>query len=399
MADYDIVTVGGGLGGAAIAKAMAERGYKVLVTEREKKFKDRVRGEWTAPWGVAEAKELGIYDALLAAGGHHTPIMGIQAGPMPMPVRNLIEESALGIAPLAMFHPDMQECVIAEATKAGAEVRRGVKARNVTPGREPTVEIESNGGTETVSARLVVGADGRNSMVRKWGNFEVTETEPAQILAGVLIDNAKLEQDKNVIVFNPVVNQIAIIFPQSGSRARAYFGYRSASSTRLQGDGDFQKLIDMSIQTGAAAALYEGVTQAGPVASFEGYDSFVEHPYKDSVALVGDAAQTSDQTWGQGLSVALRDVRLLRDALLETDDWDAAGHKYAEASNWCFQHIRRLEDWLTLIVMTPGAEGDAARAKALPRLMADPGCLPDTHIAGPELAPADEAAYAKLFGE
>ena len=41
MADYDIVTVGGGLGGAAIARAMAERGYKVLVTERETKFKDR----------------------------------------------------------------------------------------------------------------------------------------------------------------------------------------------------------------------------------------------------------------------------------------------------------------------------------------------------------------------
>lgn len=399
MADYDIVTVGGGLGGAAIAKAMAERGYRVLVAERETKFKDRVRGEWTAPWGVAEAKELGIYDALMAAGGHHTPIMGIQAGPMPMPVRNLIEESALGIPPLTMYHPDMQECAIAEAAKAGAEVRRGVKARNVTPGKEPTVEIGSDGGTETVSARLVVGADGRNSMVRKWAGFEVTEAEAEQILAGVLIDNAKLDQDKNVIVFNPVVNQIAIIFPQSGSRARAYFGYRSASGTRLQGDGDFQKLIDMSIQTGVSAALFEGVTQAGPVASFEGYDSFVEHPYKDGVALVGDAAQTSDQTWGQGLSITLRDVRLLRDALLESDDWETAGHKYAEASNWCFQHIRKVEDWLTLIVMTPGAEGDAARAKALPRLMADPSNLPDTHTVGPELSPADEAAYSRLFGD
>jgi 2-polyprenyl-6-methoxyphenol hydroxylase-like FAD-dependent oxidoreductase len=316
-----------------------------------------------------------------------------------MPVRNLIEESALGIPPLTMYHPDMQECAIAEAAKAGAEVRRGVKARKVTPGREPTVEIEADGGTETVSARLVVGADGRNSMVRKWGGFEATESEAAQILAGVLLDNIKCDDTKNVIVFNPVSNQIALIFPQGGGKARAYVGFRTASSDRLQGDGDFQKLIDMSIQTGASAALFEGVTQAGPVASFEGYDSFVEHPYRDGVALVGDAAQTSDQTWGQGLSITLRDARLLRDALLESDDWEAAGHKYAEASNWCFQHIRKVEDWLTLIVMTPGAEGDAARAKALPRLMADPGCLPDTHMIGPELAPADEAAYSKLFGE
>ena len=41
--DYDIITVGGGLGGAALAKAMAEQGYRVLVVEREEQFKDRGR--------------------------------------------------------------------------------------------------------------------------------------------------------------------------------------------------------------------------------------------------------------------------------------------------------------------------------------------------------------------
>ena len=40
---YDIITVGGGLGGSAIAKAMAEHGARVLVLEREKQFHDRVR--------------------------------------------------------------------------------------------------------------------------------------------------------------------------------------------------------------------------------------------------------------------------------------------------------------------------------------------------------------------
>ena len=64
---YDIVTVGGGLGGAAIAKAMAEQGAQVLVLEREKQFHDRVRGEGLAPWGGAEAAQLGVNDALEAA--------------------------------------------------------------------------------------------------------------------------------------------------------------------------------------------------------------------------------------------------------------------------------------------------------------------------------------------
>ena len=55
---YDIITVGGGLGGSSLAKAMAERGAQVLVLERERQFKDRVRGEQIHPWGVAEMREL-----------------------------------------------------------------------------------------------------------------------------------------------------------------------------------------------------------------------------------------------------------------------------------------------------------------------------------------------------
>ena len=61
---YDIVTVGGGLGGCALAKVMAEAGARVLVVERETQFRDRVRGEYIEQWGVAEARKLGIYEML-----------------------------------------------------------------------------------------------------------------------------------------------------------------------------------------------------------------------------------------------------------------------------------------------------------------------------------------------
>ena len=69
--DPDIVVVGGGIGGSALATIMAREGFDVLLLEKTKEHVDRVRGEWIAPWGVKELQTLGLYDAMMGAGGHH----------------------------------------------------------------------------------------------------------------------------------------------------------------------------------------------------------------------------------------------------------------------------------------------------------------------------------------
>jgi 2-polyprenyl-6-methoxyphenol hydroxylase-like FAD-dependent oxidoreductase len=117
VATYDIVTIGG----AALAKGMAERGYRVRVVERETQFRDRVRGEFVFPWGVAESKQLGVYD------------QGVECG------------------------------------------------------RRAEVVLQSGDRSETVSARLVIGADGRASLTRKWGEFASHVHPPGNIIAGVLL--------------------------------------------------------------------------------------------------------------------------------------------------------------------------------------------------------------------
>jgi 2-polyprenyl-6-methoxyphenol hydroxylase-like FAD-dependent oxidoreductase len=67
--NFDAIIVGGGLAGSSIARQLALSGRKILVLERETKFKDRVRGENILPWGVSFARRLDILDELLAAGG------------------------------------------------------------------------------------------------------------------------------------------------------------------------------------------------------------------------------------------------------------------------------------------------------------------------------------------
>src|SRR5688572_25720945 len=131
---YDIITVGGGLGSSSLAKAMAERGKRVLVLERELKFKDRVRGEYLCPWGVAEARTLGAYDLIKNSCGVDAPWLEMGTGP-----RNLPATTPQSLPALGFCHPEMQETLLAAAEKAGAEVRRGVNVTGIMTGREPKV--------------------------------------------------------------------------------------------------------------------------------------------------------------------------------------------------------------------------------------------------------------------
>src|SRR4030095_15292210 len=116
--DVDVITIGGVLGGSALASAVARSGRSVLVLEREKEFKDRVRGENMLPWGVAAARRLGIYDDLIAAGGHPPRSFTVYTRGVAGPPRDLAVTTPGGDLTLNIFHPDMQESLIARAQDA-----------------------------------------------------------------------------------------------------------------------------------------------------------------------------------------------------------------------------------------------------------------------------------------
>lgn len=122
--EYDIITVGGGLAGATLAKAMAENGARVLVVERERQFKDRVRGEGTFPWGVAELQKLGVYELLLSTCARSIRWEDMYIGGVHTEHRDLIATSLQRLPMLNWVHQEMEEVLIQAAQDAGAEVRR-----------------------------------------------------------------------------------------------------------------------------------------------------------------------------------------------------------------------------------------------------------------------------------
>ncbi len=88
----------------------------------------------------------------------------------------------------------------------------------------------------------------------------------------------------------------------------------------------------------------------------------------------------------------------LRDQLLSTDDWNAAGERYAEEQHRQFQVIRTLEDWLRSMFLETGPEADARRAKALPLIAQDDTRMPDLFGLGPD-APINNTIRRRFFGE
>ena len=245
----------------------------------------------------------------------------------------------------------------------------------------------------------MVGVDGRTSLVRKWVGFTVKQDPQRLQIAGVLFEEMPVPpEDASHAVFNPSLGQTAYLFPQGGGRVRAYIVNHKETHRRLQGAADIQRFVEESVKAGAAAEWYAGARAIGPLATFDGADTWVEHPYKDGVALVGDAAAASDPTWGQGLSLTLRDVRVLRDQLLNQDNWDVAGHAYAEEHDRHYGAIHTVDNWSTEILLNTGPEAEAHRARALPLIAQDGTRVPDHQFSGPDL-PVNETVRRRFFGE
>src|SRR5580704_6434788 len=131
MSSPEVVIVGGGISGTALANALAGAGRSVTVLERSTEYVDRVRGEYMHPWGVAEAQQLGVIDALERAGGMYLTrfvpydecLTPDQAEAAAVPLAAMVPNVP---GSLSLRHPVACDALEQAAVEAGAEVVRGV---------------------------------------------------------------------------------------------------------------------------------------------------------------------------------------------------------------------------------------------------------------------------------
>jgi hypothetical protein len=89
---------------------------------------------------------------------------------------------------------------------------------------------------------------------------------------------------------------------------------------------------------------------------------------------------------------------VLRDHLLRSGDWDAAGHTYADEHDGYAGRMHTFHQWMTAMYLATGPDADARRARAMPLIGQDPSRQPDALFVGPDL-PVNEAVRKRFFGE
>ncbi len=390
---FDTVIVGAGIAGGALGTVLARAAHSVLLLERSLVHEDRVRGEWIAPWGVLEAKRLGLYDEIRAAGGHHlarqiTYVDGIDpAHAQVVPLEALVPDAP---GPLTYGHPALCNLLDASAVRAGATLLRGVEQVQVEAGAAPCVRYRHAGASHTARCRLVVGADGRASSVRRQAGIALHEDPAHHLMSGLLVEDAH-GWPEEVETTGTEGDVHFLAFPQGGGRVRLYLCYPLEQRGRLAGpDGPRRFLEAFRLRCVPGSEHLAGARPAGPCPSYANFDTWTDEPFTPGLVLVGDAAGYNDPITGQGLSITLRDVRIVRDLLLANADWSAGVFKpYAEERADRMRRLRLSAALVARLFAEFDPDAQARRRRAFERLAQNPliGIPLASAFLGPDLVP------------
>jgi len=393
----EVVIIGAGIGGSALATVLARAGIAVTILEKSLVHIDHVRGEWIAPWGVAETQRLGLYETLIAAGGHHLARHisygdDVEAKTAESQVLDLTAFENAGFKPpLCMRHPEMCDLFNAEAIESGAELLRGVAELQIIAGAAPEVRFRHDGVDRKFNPRIVVGADGRNSVVRSQVGIEQHRDRTHHLMAGMLVDGTSgWPPDLQIFGTEARINFLA--FPQSPERVRLYICYAIDDKRRFAGADNQTRFLDaFHLPTVPGSEYLANGTPSGPCNSYGNEDTWTDVPYVPGVVLIGDAAGHNDPIIGQGLSITYRDVRIVRDLMLENRNW-APGifRPYAEERCERMRRLRLTASTLSILNAEFGEHARERRLKVREERMRNnfPDLAPVTFV-GPEILPAE----------
>src|SRR5688572_10581126 len=176
--DYDAIVVGARCAGSPTAMLLARKGYRVLLVDRATFPSDTVSTHLIHHPGVASLNRWGLLDRVVATGCPPIHTYAFDFGPFTISGVPGIDEAPVAYAPRRTV---LDEILVDAASEAGAEVREGFSVEEVLADHGRVIGIRGHtkeGTSVTEHAQVVVGADGRHSLVAEAVAAEQYEEKP-----------------------------------------------------------------------------------------------------------------------------------------------------------------------------------------------------------------------------
>ena len=318
---YDAIVVGARCAGSPTAMLLARAGRRVLLLERATFPRDTLSTHYIHQSGVARLARWGLLDRLAATGCPPIRRYRFDVGPFALTgVPPEIDGVDTAYSPRRYV---LDQLLADAAVEAGAELREGVTVEELLTDGDRVVGVRGRtpgGRVLRETASIVIGADGRNSVVARAAGAAVYDARPTLTCAyyayweGVDLDGVELyPRPGRMIVTSPTHggrNVVIVLWPQGEFEA-----------VRADVEGAFEAAV--ALAPGLAARLRAGRR----VEPFRGTRLLPNHFRTASGpgwALAGDAGHHKDPILALGISDAFRDADLLAEAI-EAGELDTYG--------------------------------------------------------------------------
>jgi len=315
--DADILIVGGGLSGCALAAMLAATGRRILILEARPGKNPRFNGELIHPTGVDVLDSLGLLPALEASGA--AQILGFAGVPRPssratvLPYREIPGSRPFG---LGIDHRVLVDVLRENLRRMGnVELRTGERVTDLLRDQERVVGVQATSGP--VRAHVVLACDGRHSKVRTLVGME----EDAKLLsftAAALLADCELPHPGFGHIFLGGWGPI-LAYPISLTDARAIIDLpadmdRGTDAVVARIRRDYLPFVHAKVRGPLERALDRGDLEVAA-----NYAIYTDECTVPGAALVGDACGCSHPLTATGMTIALNDIRLLGAELSRID--------------------------------------------------------------------------------
>jgi 2-octaprenyl-6-methoxyphenol hydroxylase len=323
--EYDVLIVGAGMVGSALAAALGQTSLKVGVieakTRQEKTARDDGRASALALGTVQILDRIGAWKAMRSLGV--SPIQQIQISDEQFPMvatlrREEIQVEALGYVVENWVTSSALEQVLAKQTDIHTFCPAKIKSM-ATHRDRVEVNLDWEGQEQPLSAQLLVGADGRNSWVRQWANLPMDAVEYDQVL---IVSNITTEFSHSQTGYERFHHSgpFAVLpmtpSPQAPDSPRSCVVWTARKAER-------DRLVSLDDSAFMAAMQPRLPKEMGQVLSVTPRSCYVprrQHVRQyaaQRLTLVGDAAHATHPLGGQGFNMGMRDVAALSSLLIE----------------------------------------------------------------------------------